>query len=363
MGRSAETMNTPRLEIDLAKIGHNVREIIRLYGAKGVQIIGVTKGVLGEPIIADVFVRNGIVILADSRIPNLRKMQDAGIKATWLLLRMPTPSDAGEAVRYSDISLNSELAVIRKLSEAALSRGVRHKVILMVELGDLREGIMPGDLDAAVAETLSLPGVRLAGIGVNLSCFGGVKPSEKNMSRLSSLAQGIEEKFNNSLEFVSIGCSTVYTWLKDVDQALNINCVRTGDSLLLGGRDLEEKGIPGLHYDAFTLVAEVIESKVKPSVPEGEIGIDAFGAIPTFVDRGIIRRIILNIGRQDVLYTQLYPRVDIDILGASSDHLIADAKKTNLQVGDEVRFDIDYGAMLQAMTSPYVTKIYLNRPA
>lgn len=356
-------MNTPRLEIDLAKIGHNVREIIRLYGAKGARIIGVTKGVLGDPVIADVFVRNGLSILADSRIPNLRKMQAAGIKATWLLLRMPTPSDAEAVVAHSDISLNSELAVVRKLSEAALRLGRRHKVILMVELGDLREGLMPADLDAAVEEILSLPGVSLAGIGVNLSCFGGVKPSHTNMSRLSSLAQGIEEKFKLSLEFVSIGCSTVYTWLKDVDRALRINCVRTGDSLLLGGRDLEEKGIPGLHYDAFTLVAEVIESKIKPSLPEGEIGIDAFGAVPTFVDRGIIRRIILNIGRQDVLYTQLYPRVDIDILGASSDHLIADAKKTNLRVGDEVRFDIDYGAMLQAMTSPYVAKIYLNRTA
>jgi predicted amino acid racemase len=357
-------MNTPRLEIDLAKIGHNVREMVRLYGAKGLQITGVTKGVLGDPVIADVFVRNGITILADSRIPNLRKMQEAGIKATWLLLRMPTPSDAEAVVRFSDISLNSELAVVRKLSEAALGYGVRHKIILMVELGDLREGIMPEDLDAAVEEILSLSGVRLAGIGVNLSCYGGVKPDKKNMSRLSSLARGIEEKFRLSLEFVSIGCSTVYTWLKDVDQALNINSVRTGDSLLLGGRDLEEKGIPGLHYDAFTLVAEVIESKVKPSVPEGEIGIDAFGTIPTFVDRGIIRRLILNIGRQDVLYTHLlYPRADIEILGASSDHLIADAKKTNLRVGDEVQFDTDYGAMLQAMTSPYVTKIYLNRAA
>jgi predicted amino acid racemase len=110
-------------------------------------------------------------------------------------------------------------------------------------------------------------------------------------------------------------------------------------------------------------VAEVIESKVKPSVPYGEIGLDAFGSIPTFADRGIIRRAILNIGRQDVLYTQLYPRIDIDILGASSDHLIADAKKTDLKVGDEVKFDLDYGAMLQAMTSPYVAKVYLNRAA
>lgn len=356
-------MNTPRLEIDLAKIGHNVREMVRLYGAKGVGIIGVTKGVLGDPVIADIFVKNGITVLADSRIANLRKMREAGIRATRLLLRMPTLSEADHVVRHADISLNSEVAVIRELSKAALSNGVRHKVILMVELGDLREGIMPQDLEVAAKETVSLEGVRLAGIGSNLACFGGVKPDENNMSLLSSLAQEIEDKFKLRLEFVSIGCSTVYSWLKSVNQAKRINNARVGDSLLLGGRDLEEKGIPGLHYDAFTLVAEVIESKVKPSLPYGEIGLDAFGSIPTFADRGIIRRAILNMGRQDVLYTQLYPRIDIDILGASSDHLIADAKKTDLKVGDEVKFDLDYGAMLQAMTSPYVAKVYLNRAA
>jgi len=356
-------MNTPRLEIDLAKIGHNVREMVRLYGAKGVGIIGVTKGVLGDPVIADIFVKNGITVLADSRIANLRKMREAGIRATRLLLRMPTLSEADAVVRHADISLNSEVEVIRELSKAALSNGVRHKVILMVELGDLREGIMPQDLEVAAKETVSLEGVRLAGIGSNLACFGGVKPDENNMSLLSSLAQEIEDKFKLRLEFVSIGCSTVYSWLKSVNQAKRINNARVGDSLLLGGRDLEEKGIPRLHYDAFTLVAEVIESKVKPSLPYGEIGLDAFGSIPTFADRGIIRRAILNIGRQDVLYTQLYPRIDIDILGASSDHLIADAKKADLKVGDEVKFDLDYGAMLQAMTSPYVAKVYLNRAA
>jgi predicted amino acid racemase len=356
-------MKTPRLEIDLAKIGHNVRELVRLYGAKGVGIVGVTKGVLGEPLIADVFVRNGITTLADSRLANLRRMQEAGIRANWLLLRMPAPGEAEDVVRQADISLNSEVEVIRELSRAALRLGVRHKVILMVELGDLREGILPEDLDKAVEETLSESGVRLAGIGANLSCFGGVKPDANNMARLSSLAEGIEDKFKLQLEFVSVGCSTVYGWLKSVGRAKTINSVRNGDALLLGGRDLEEKGIPGLHYDAFTLVAQVIESKIKPSLPYGEIGLDAFGVIPKFEDRGTIRRVILNIGRQDVLYTQLYPRADIDILGASSDHLIVDAGKTRLKVGDEVRFDLDYGAMLQAMTSPYVTKVYLNRGA
>ena len=336
-------MSTPRLEIDLAKIGHNVREVFKLYGVKGLTMTGVTKGVCGDPLVAEVYLKNGISVLGDSRIANIRKMREAGIRAPFILLRLPAPGEAEAVVRDCSISFNSEVVVIRELSAEALRHGVRHGVILMVELGDLREGIMPGDLRAMVAEVLQLPGVRLAGIGGNLACFGGVKPDAKNMGELSSLARGLEEEFHIDLEFVSAGCSTVYSWLKSVDRVNRVNNVRLGDSFLLGGRDLEEKGIPGLHYDAFTLVAEVIESKIKPSVPWGEIGLDAFGSIPRFEDRGAGRRLILNIGRQDVLYTQLYPRVDIDILGASSDHLIAVANTAELQVGDEVKFDVDYG--------------------
>lgn len=354
-------MDTPRLEIDLAKIGHNVREVIKLYGAKGLTITGVTKGVCGDPLVAGVYLKNGISVLGDSRIANIRKMREAGIRVPFILLRLPAPGEAEAVVRDCSISFNSELDVIRELSAAAQRQGVRHGVILMVELGDLREGVMPGDLRGLAAEVLRLPGVSLAGIGANLACFGGVKPDAKNMGELSSLARGLEEEFHIELEFVSAGCSTVYSWLKSVDRVDGVNNVRLGDSFLLGGRDLEEKGIPGLHYDAFTLVAAVIESKIKPSVPWGEIGLDAFGSIPRFEDRGSGRRLILNIGRQDVLYTQLYPRVDIEILGASSDHLIAVANATELQVGDEVRFDVDYGAMLAAMTSPYVRKIHMNR--
>ncbi|TRZ90332.1 alanine/ornithine racemase family PLP-dependent enzyme [bacterium] len=354
-------MDTPRLEIDLAKIGHNVREVIKLYGAKGLTIMGVTKGVCGDPLVAEVYLKNGVSVLGDSRIANLRKMRAAGIRAPFILLRLPAPGEAESVVRECSISLNSEAKVIRELSAAAVGNGARHGVILMVELGDLREGIMPGDLGDMVKEVLSLPGIRLAGIGANLACFGGVKPDAKNMGELSSLALDMEKKYHIELEYVSAGCSTVYSWLKSVDRVNRVNNVRLGDSFLLGGRDLEEKGIPGLHYDAFTLVAEVIESKIKPSVPWGEIGLDAFGSIPRFKDRGAGRRLILNVGRQDILFTHIFPRVDIEILGASSDHLIAVANTAELQVGDEVKFDVDYGAMLAAMTSPYVQKVHLNR--
>ena len=354
------SMRTPRIEIDLSKITHNVKNLTQLFGSKGISIVGVTKGVCGDPKIAKLYLNNGVKIIGDSRIANFRRMQEADIQAPFLLLRLPSLSEIESVVKYTDISLNSEIEVISEISRVASSNNTKHKIIFMVELGDLREGIMPSDLDDVVKKVIELPGVTLAGLGVNLACIGGVKPDDKNMNRLSELAQSIEDKFGLRLEFVSVGNSSVYLWVESAADVGKINNARLGESLLLGGKDLDGIGIPGLYKDAFTLVAEVIESREKPSVPYGEIMVDAFGDIPEFEDRGQIRRIILGVGRQDVLFSGLTPRLNIEILAASSDHLILDAKEVDLKVGAEVEFDVDYGAMLAAMTSPYVAKKYLN---
>jgi len=353
-------MRTPRIEIDLSKITHNVKNLTQLFGSKGISIVGVTKGVCGDPKIANLYLNNGIKIIGDSRIANFKRMQEAGLKAQFLLLRLPSLSEIESVVKYTDISLNSEVKVISEISRIASNNNIKHKIVLMVELGDLREGIMPSDLDDVVKKVINLPGIMLAGLGANLACIGGIKPDNKNMNHLSELAQSIEDKFGFRLEFVSVGNSSIYLWIESAEDVGRINNARLGESLLLGGKDLDGVGIPGLHKDAFTLVAEVIESRVKPSVPHGEVMVDAFGDIPKFEDRGQIKRIILGVGRQDVLFSGLTPRLKIEILGASSDHLIVDAKEVNLKVGAEVEFDVDYGAMLAAMTSPYVLKKYLN---
>ena len=113
-------MATPRIEINLEKIAHNAKTLKELYGSKGIDVIGVTKVVCGDPDIADVLVKSGISILADSRIENIRKMRNAGIQAEFLLLRTPFLSQAEAVVKYADISLNSELSVIERLSKFAV---------------------------------------------------------------------------------------------------------------------------------------------------------------------------------------------------------------------------------------------------
>jgi predicted amino acid racemase len=353
-------MTTPRIEIDIEKISHNASRLRQLYASRGIGIIGVTKAVCGDPVIAEALVKTGIDTLADSRLENILKMRRAGVQAQFVLLRTPAPSQAESAVKYADISLNTELSVIEMLSRFAVATNVTHQIILMVEMGDLREGILPAALEETVERVNGQKGIVLAGIGTNLACFGGVRPDKRNIDRLSALAGGIEEKFGMALQYVSGGNSANYDWFMSGIDIRRINNLRLGESIFLGCETLHRKQIPGLFTDAFRLLAEVIESKVKPSKPYGDICQNASGAVPEFSDRGQMRRVILGIGLQDVLVAGLTPSMDIDILGASSDHILIDAKELELKVGDEVEFNLNYGALLSSMTSPYVLKSYVN---
>jgi predicted amino acid racemase len=173
------------------------------------------------------------------------------------------------------------------------------------------------------------------------------------------LAGDIEERFDMTLQYVSGGNSANHDWFMSTTDVGKINNLRLGESVFLGCETLHRKQIPGLFTDAFRLCAEVIESKVKPSKPYGETCQDAFGNVPEFSDRGSMKRVILGIGLQDVLVAGLTPCMDVEILGASSDHILIDAKGLDLNAGDEVEFNLNYGALLSSMTSPYVAKCYV----
>ncbi|MFO7814017.1 MAG: alanine racemase, partial [Pelovirga sp.] len=250
--------------------------------------------------------------------------------------------------------------VIRQLSQVAQKTHRIHGVILMVELGDRREGIMPEDLIKTVRQTLRLPNIVLKGIGTNLACRCGIAPDDRNMSELSALAEFIEATFDIKLEIVSGGNSANLEWdLSDVKTG-RINNLRLGEAILLGCETLHRQPLDGLFTDAFTLVAEVIESKVKPSQPSGTIAQTAFGEASPVIDRGLVTQSILALGRQDTDPNGLLPPAGIEIMGASSDHLILVSDSHALSVGSEVSFQLNYSALVLAMTSPFVTRVMKN---
>jgi predicted amino acid racemase len=350
-------MAAPRLEIDLHKIIHNARTLVERLGKVGISVTGVTKAVLGCAEIAAALIEAGIKRLGDSRIENIEAMHLAQVPASMMLIRSPMLSQVQRVVEHADISFNTELEVIRKLSLEARRAGRNHGVVFMVELGDLREGIMPDDLTDAVRETLSLPNIVFKGIGTNLACRSGVSPDGRNMATLSELADSIEETLGLAVEIVSGGNSANLEWALSGEQIGRINDLRLGEAILLGRETLHRQPIDGLHTDAITLCAEVIEAKVKPSKPTGRIAQTAFGTAPPVTDRGWVTQAILAVGQQDIDPSGLQAPTGIDVLGASSDHLILESDRRELSVGAEVIFQLNYSALLRAMTSPFVTKV------
>ncbi len=367
-------MTAPRLEIDLDKIHHNASTLVERLGARGIAVTGITKAALGAPEIATTLIRAGVSGLGDSRIENIETMRRARIPSPMMLIRSPMPSQAERVVAQADISFNTELDVVSRLSFAAQAARRTHGIVLMVELGDLREGIMPGDLEPFVRKMLGFPNIALRGIGTNLACRSGVAPDARNMAELSALADRIDAAFGarlgagpaNRLGIVSGGNSANLAWALSGADTGRINDLRLGEAILLGCEPLHRLPIDGLHTDAITLIAEAIESKRKPSRPWGEIGQSAFGAAPAGAmkpdtgrdtDAGRSTQTIFALGRQDTDPDGLVPPAGIEILGASSDHLIVRSSRYHLSAGDEIRFQLNYSALVRAMTSPFVARV------
>jgi len=289
----------PRLRVDLGAITANTRMLVDRLAPKGVRVTGITKAMCGMPAVAEAMLAGGAVGLGDSRIPNLLRMRESGVRATMTLIRSPALSEVEQAVRVADASLNTEAVVLHALDAAAQRQGRIHSIVLMVELGDLREGIAADDVVEAAMAVGARRSLALAGLGTNLACQSGVVPDERNMAELSRLAEAVEAACGLRLDVVSGGNSANLDWALATGDVGRIDELRLGESILLGTEPLHRRAVDGLRTDAVSLIGEVIEAKTKPSLPWGELAQGSFGDVPPRADRGAVRQVIVAIGRQD----------------------------------------------------------------
>jgi predicted amino acid racemase len=356
-------LRTPRLEIYADRIETNARAVIGLCREHGVEVACVTKVMSAHPAILHALENAGADMIADSRVRNLESIANSGLELPVMLLRSPTPSRVVDVVRAADYSLNSSAETIELLSRAAGLLKRTHKVIVMVDLGDLREGIWPDRAVSVMTEAARCPNVEIAGLGTNLACYGGVIPTTENMQALVDLRDACRDATDLPLDLISGGNSANLPLLAGGGMPKEVNHFRIGEAITLGRNVLDRTPWPGTRQDTLRIVAEVVEVERKPSIPLGRRGQDAFGAKLEFVDRGIRKRAICNIGRQDVVVDGLIPEDDgIIVLGGSSDHLVIDveAARAPVEVGDELGFFPSYGSLLAATTSPYVQKAVIR---
>ncbi len=358
----------PILEINLKKIRNNAEIIKEICSKNGIEVVGVVKGAEALLPVAAAFLEGGISCLADSRMEHVLSLRRGGLVAEILLLRIPMISELDNLVCNVDMSLNSEISVLRKIEEACVRNDKSHGVILMADLGDLREGYFDEEelLEAACFVENNLKRVRLKGIGTNLGCYGSVAPTPENMGRLVELAERIEERIGRRLEIISGGATSSLKPLVEGEMPERINHIRIGEAILTA-RDMEEYfdcEIEGLERDAFVLKAEVVEVKTKPTHPVGDMMVNAFGEKPVFEDKGRRKRALLAVGRGDFGQPdKLIPKLaGAFVLGASSDHLILDIEDctVGIKVGDILDFGMYYGPMLFLCGSDSVNKCFLR---
>ncbi|MCT4583732.1 MAG: ornithine racemase Orr [Peptostreptococcaceae bacterium] len=348
----------PRLEIDIKKIKENISFLSNKLNNNDLDLILVTKSFCALTEVLKELEDTNIKYIADSRISNLKKNKD--INKEKILIRIPMLSEVEDVIKYSDISFNSELKTVLKLNEEAKNFNVVHKIVLMVDLGDLREGYINIDELYKVIEIIkTLKNIKLIGLATNLTCYGGVLPTNENLNRLMDIKIKAQSIYEAKLDFLSGGNSSSLYLIENHEIPKGITNLRLGESVLLGVSTADMNFIDGMNHDVFKLQAEIIEIKEKPSIPIGEIGFAAFGVKPTFEDRGIRKRAILAIGKQDVNIDSIVPcENSLKILGGSSDHMIIDITDSmkNYKIGDIIDFNLNYSSLLMLSTSEYVYK-------
>ena len=354
----------PVLEVNLKKLYNNTKIVTRLCEDYGIKVAGIIKGFGGIEEGAEEMAKGGCYQIGSSRIEQLKALKDRGFEMPLLLVRIPMMCEIEDVVRYSDISLVSEKETLNLLNKEAKKQNKTYGVVLMYDLGDLREGVFLKEELIQLAQYVEyeMGNLYLEGIGSNLSCYGSVAPATENLNQLADAAIEIEEKLDRKLNIVSGGGTTTLPLMVRGGVPKKINHLRIGEGIN-NTQDLPlywDTNIEGLDPDVFILKAQIVELNEKPTHPIGQLMVNAFGDLPHYEDRGIRKRAIVALGNQDLGdSSRLVPRdKDIIVLGASSDHTILDIHdcKKEFKIGDIIEFNILYQAMLMTTLSDYVHK-------
>jgi predicted amino acid racemase len=348
--------------LDIKKLKSNFDYLNKLFKKKGIEWSVVSKILSGNEIYLRELLKFDINQICDSRVSNLKMIKSINPKIETIYIKPPAKRAIPTVVKYADVSLNTEFETIKMLSDEAKKQGKIHQVIIMIELGELREGVMGEDFMAFYESVFKLKNIKVVGIGTNLTCLYGVLPNHDKLIQLSLYEQLIEAKFNREIEFVSGGASVTIPLIFQNLLPKGINHFRVGETLFLGTDVYNNTPFKKMHADIFSLYSEIIELTEKPMVPEGVLGTNVEGEDYEFDEANIgetSNRAIIDIGLLDVDVDHL-ELVDktIKIAGASSDMIVIDLdeNKKKYKVGDLIEFKLDYMGTLRILNSKYIEK-------
>lgn len=350
------------ITLDTKKLKSNFDFLDNLFNKKNIQWSVVSKMLCGNQTFLTELLKLDLKQVCDSRVSNLKAIKNINPGIQTIYIKPPAKHAVSSIVKYADISMNTEIETIKLLSEEAQKQNKTHKIIIMIELGELREGIMREDLMDFYKTVFQLKNIEVVGIGTNLSCLYGILPNHDKLIQLSLYEQLIEAKFDRQIPYVSGGSSVTIPLIFQNLLPVGINHFRVGETLFLGTDVYNDTPLKKMKTDVFCLYSEIIELIEKPSVPMGEMGTNVEGHSFDF-DESLIGktsvRAIIDIGLLDVDEKHLEPYdKEISFVGASSDMLVIDLglNEKKYKVGDLLQFKMDYMGTLRIINSKYVEK-------
>ncbi|MCG8551203.1 MAG: alanine racemase [Desulfobacterales bacterium] len=353
-----------QLILNLDKLRHNIRFLSRHCREHGLGITGIIKDPCADQIIINQMMALGFENIGISKVPKNPAAKPVFSKRP-IYITLPSIHELPDIVRYFGTSFNSEITVIEQLNQTAIAMNCSHSILLMVDTGDLREGVMPEQVLDTVREIHRIRprNINFAGIGTNLGCCAGTLPDEHNLGIISELADQIEYTLDIEVKTVSVGGSVLLKWLQQKPLPGRINNIRLGESLFLGTIPTINQVHPDLDTRVATFTSDILEIQEKRVMPPQLCGKDALGTLPEFSHQGIRKRAILNFGICDTCPSGLTPIIPgIQIVSVNSNYTLADITDCThpLKVGDFIDFTMNYQAFLQSLISPFTQIRYLE---
>lgn len=344
------------------KLLHNYKHLDQVFQEHGIDWGIVTKLLCGHELFLKEVLELGVKEIHDSRVSNLKTIKKMDPEVQTVYIKPAPKQSIPDIIKYADVSFQTELEIIRLLSEEAVNQEKLHKIIIMIEMGDLREGVMGEELVDFYEKVFKLPGISVIGLGANFNCLHGVMPTQDKLIQLSLYKQIIETKFQRNIPWVSGGTSVTIPLLFNHQLPAGINHFRIGDALFFGLNLFTNETFEGMHNDVFELITEIIELTEKPMIPSGILADNPSGE--SFeIDESLYgktsHRAILDVGLLDINPKFLLPKDDgIRVIGASSDMLIVELgdNEQNFKVGDVLRFNLRYMGALSVLNSRYISK-------
>jgi len=345
------------------KLKHNYEYLDKKFLDNNVEWGVVTKLLCGNRLYIKELLRLGVKEMHDTRISNLRTIKSLNPEVQTVYIKPPAKRSIANVVKFADVSFNTDYSTIKSLSHEAGIQQKVHKIIIMIEMGDLREGVMGDQLMDFYAQVFELPNIEIIGIGTNLNCLNGILPNQDKLIQLSLYKQLIEVKFNRKIPWISGGTSVTLSMMINNQIPSGINHFRIGEALFFGNDLFNDRPFAGMKTDVLKLYTEIIELYEKPIVPSGEQKENVAGHIPTFNLEDIGKstfRAIIDIGLLDINPDYIIPEDEsVRVIEASSDMLVIDLGDNlkKYKTGDLISFNLKYMGALGLLNSNYVEKV------